>query len=91
MSDEPTSFFEKIGEGIGKGLIRGIISLALAAGVFGGSVIVSNQNAKKTVWTEAGDHLLDAHNEIYGTIDGLNALSNRVVQLEEKLNENKSH
>ena len=93
MSDEPTSFFEKIGEGIGKGLVRGIISLALAAGVFGGSVVVSQHHADEaaqpgrdinsgTNWV--GKNMLDSHNEIWSNAQEIAELKLRIKKIEEK-------
>lgn len=66
MSEESsTTFYEKIGRGIGMGFVKGVLMLLAAGGIFGGSVAVSDKKAEKTVWTQAGDHILDAHNEIY--------------------------
>ena len=82
---EDTDHFEKAAEGFGQGLAKGIGALLLAGGVFTGSVwhstSLANQDARKIVWTETGDHFQDLVKIVQEQQKQIDALSNQVNEL----------
>lgn len=73
-------------ENVTIGIIKGVssqwktISLILSLCGVG---LFSHVDAKKTVWNETGDHILDTHNEVYSNMTEMKALELRVIQLEQ--------